>query len=1057
MEVLMTNNNSDWENPSVFQKKRYPMHTPTGAYGNIAQALTCDRNISSYVLSLDGSWKFFMAPSPEEIPSGFHQTEYDDSSWDTLPVPSCMEYHGFGKPVYTNILYPFPRSAASSHFEIELKDGVYELNAPNVPKENMTGCYRTSFILEEILPKDASQRDTFIEFEGVESCFYLWVNGQFAGFSKDSKLNAEFCVTPYVRNGKNTVAVQVMRFSDGTYLEDQDYWHLSGITRSVRVYSRPLRRIEDFKIETLFPKSEHENYTNAILSVAVWPNNHQPLYGADFVRITLYYADDNEIGCAESKPFAECGFYLQAKYVAHVELPVIRPELWTDETPYLYKAVISLISPNGEILDVESSRVGFREVRISKEGVLLLNGKRLVIRGVNRHDFCPDTGRYVSEERMREEISLMKRLNFNAVRTCHYPDNTKWYDLCDELGIYLVDEANVETHGIGGQLSSSPEWTSAFVDRAARMVLRDKNHPSIILWSLGNESGAGMNQAAMYGWIKEYDKTRYVQYESGNPEKNISDIIAPMYPSMDWLETAMADSADLRPFIMCEYAYAKSNSNGNFSVFWDNIRKYPRFQGGFLWDFSDKAILHDGRYLYAGAFGEEVQDPVPDMCLNGVVFPDLSLKPGAFEVQCVQSPVQIIPVKQHRFENNKLRFVTVWHIRNEFHTTALSGYSLKWEIIKDGISQASGLLPLGAPAGESEEIPVETILSNTCVDLSTAKAECFLNCRIVLAQDTFFAPAGHIVTQRQIPLNTAQTKPDLDIISTCAIKADIQASETESEIHVHADDIDLLFNKKTARFDSVSKNGQNLLSGGQLQLFRAPTGIDEGQRADGNNYATDWNRMEFAQLEKQLEITNLSVHTGIDHVLIQTSLNYSVSKVSAFITWIIGDKGIRWNGYVSNESGLETLPRIGFSFSVPDSADQLIWYGKGPFETYPDRKSCAFTGLFESTVTAQNVPYIVPCECGGHEDAAYVSIGNGENRLTFYAARPFHFSALPYSTDAYAKAAYQQELTKDGYHYLNIDICHAGLGGDTGWARTIHPEYRVGNGLYPFDFALKWN
>ncbi len=1122
----------DWENPAVFQRMRHPMHAPSGAYESAGQALNCDRMASKYVASLDGMWKFHMAASPETVPQGFYAADYDDGAWNEICVPSCWEYQGYGKPIYTNILYPFKRGDNASHFEIELANKAFELDAPNVPEENPTGCYRTRFTVDE----SHAGRDIFLDFEGVESCFYLWVNGEFAGYSQDSKLNAEFCITPHVRTGENVLAVQVMKFCDGSYLEDQDYWHLYGITRSVRMYSRPVSRIEDFKVETLFSQSKQTNamaslmgsnelmtqmssnadvpcYDAATLSVTVWPNNHAPRYGENHAEIELYDADLKKVGTASSRPFAYCGFYLMEKYVARVELPVSAPRLWTAETPYLYTVLVKLVAPDGTVLDVESSRVGFREVRISKDGVLLLNGKRLVIRGVNRHDFCPETGRFVSEEHMRKEIAVMKQLNFNAVRTCHYPDSTKWYDLCDELGIYLVDETNVETHGIGGQLSSSPAWTAAYMERASRMVLRDKNHPSVILWSLGNESGAGMNQAAMYGWIKEYDKTRYVQYESSNPGPNISDILAPMYPSLDWIEECMANSTDLRPFITCEYAYAKSNSNGNFAMYWDAIRKYPRFQGGFIWDFADKAILKDGKYLYGGAFGEDIVDETPDMCLNGVVLPDLTIKPGSLEVKNIQSPVQVSSTLGYVPDpaTGSIRMKTIWNIDNGFHSCSLDGYALEWELVKEGVVLLSGSKDLSAAPGASDEIPLEEILADAAGrGLTVEDGESYLNCKVVLKNDTFYAAAGHSIFQKQIAVsNKRLTFKQAELFADAL---DIKEDEIELMIIANActtKETTYIFDKKTAAFRSICQHGEEMLSGGQFQFFRAPTGIDEGTHNPGANYDFDWKLAGLPATAMQssnsadtpghdvggaqdsdstdaqnrsigiaYDIKTLSVHKGENHVIIEATLTWSQPQIHAQITWMIGSEGIRLNGFVLNECAADTLPRIGFAFRMPKRMENLFWYGRGPQETYADRKSTAFMGLYHSTVSEENVPYVVPCECGGHEDTVYLQIGaakdcntdrclddngstagNGQidTALTFTAARPFHFSALPYSTDACAKAAYQDELETDGYHYLSLDAYHAGLGGDNGWTKNIHPEYQIGRGYYPFDFTMTIN
>ena len=443
----------DWENQYITQKNRYPMHTPYGAYETVEQALAGNRNASRFVMDLNGDWKFKMYPSPEAV-EAFYEENFDHAAWDTIPVPSNWELQGYGKPVYTNMLYPFKREANGEAFEIEIIEGTYELNAPYVPEKNLTGCYFRTFEV----PTDYIGRQLLIDFGGVESCFYLWVNGKQVGYSQDSKVNAEFDITEYVQEGTNTLAVQVMRYCDGTYLEDQDYWHLSGIYRDVRLVSKPVQHILDYKAETLFT---HPDYTKATLSVTIWPDNSKPLYGEYHAKVTLYDEEQNKVTEMASRTFAECGFYLMPKFIATVTAPVENPALWTAETPTLYTLVVELQNKENETVDIESCKVGFRQVEINSRGVLTLNGKRLVIRGVDRHDFCAETGRTVSEEQMRKEIAVMKRLNFNAVRTSHYPNSVKWYDLCDELGIYLVDETNLETHGYGGQLliwSVQPVW-----------------------------------------------------------------------------------------------------------------------------------------------------------------------------------------------------------------------------------------------------------------------------------------------------------------------------------------------------------------------------------------------------------------------------------------------------------------------------------------------------------------------------------------------------------------------------------------------------------------------
>lgn len=535
----------------------------------------------------------------------------------------------------------------------------------------------------------------------------------------------------------------------------------------------------------------------------------------------------------------------------------------------------------------------------------------------------------------------------------------------------------------------------------------------------------------------------------------------------------MANSTDLRPFITCEYAYAKSNSNGNFSMYWDAIRKYPRFQGGFIWDFADKAILKDGKYLYGGAFGEDILDETPDMCLNGVVLPDLSIKPGSLEVKNIQSPVQVSSTMGYVPDpaTGSFRMKTIWNIDNGFHSRSLDGYALDWELVKDGVVLLSGNKDLSAAPGASDEIPLEEILADASGrGLSVEDGESYLSCKVVLKEDTFYAAAGHSIFQKQIAVSNKRLT-----IKQAELFADpLDVKEDANKLTIVANacttnETTYVFDKKTATFCSICQNGEELLSGGQFQFFRAPTGIDEGTHNPGANYDFDWKLAGLPATAMQssisadtqnrgtgiaYDIKTLSIHKGENHVIIEAALTWSQPQIHAQVTWMIGSEGIRLNGFVLNECVADTLPRIGFAFRMPKRMENLCWYGRGPQETYADRKSTAFMGLYHSTISKENVPYVVPCECGGHEDTVFLQI---DAALTFTAARPFHFSALPYSTDTYAKAGYQDELETDGYHYLSLDAYHAGLGGDNGWTKNIHPEYQIGRGYYPFDFTMMLN
>ena len=1031
----------DWENPYVTQRNRYPMHTPYGAYESVEQALSNDRNASAFVMSLNGMWKFRIYQCPEEA-EPFWQTDFDCSDWQSIPVPANWEYHGYGKPVYTNILYPFKRENGSQPFEIESTTGCFDLNAPFVPKDNLNGCYIRTFDI----PETYIGKQILIDFGGVESCFTLWINGQEVGYSQDSKLNAEFDLTDYIHAGKNTIAVSVLRFCDGSYLEDQDYWHLYGIFRDVRILAKHKCHIIDYKVDTKF---RNNDFTTSTLTVTIWPNQAYPLFGEHHVKLSLYDKNHTKITEFCSKPFSEYQAYLAPKYVAQVSATVEHPVLWTAETPELYTLILELQDKNETTIDIESCRVGFRQLDITERGILTLNGKRLIIRGVDRHEFCPTSGRTVSVDRMKEEIFCMKRLNFNAVRTSHYPNNAIWYDLCDEYGIYLVDEANIETHGYGGGLSSSPEWMNAYLERASRMVLRDKNHPSVLFWSLGNESGAGVNHAAMYGWIKEYDKTRFVQYESGFPKSNITDIICPMYPDMDWVADLMADETDLRPMILCEYAYAKSNSNGNFKDFWNYIHKYPRFQGGFLWDFADKAIAVkdpvSGRtkYCYGGAFDEDVVDSTPDMCLNGIVFADLSYKPGAYEVRNVQSPVII----QAASDWSGKQFIRV---TNHYHVLDLSHLEFAYEVVENGSVVFSGTLDsLHTPAGTSESVPYPELPANL-------KGEAYLNIYAKLSSDTAYASAGTEIYRCQLALNNAVYMPALEEQLICPLSF----KETDNNITIDGESTHIVFDKKSGTFTEYQTNHCDYLTGGMDTFCRASTGIDEGCH-DTNNYYYDWVTEGIDHPRK--EITSISVSATDTEIHIQTKASFFPMKENChteplFITetrYCIDSRRMTISNQVINCCDIDTLARIGLSFRLDSKFDKLSWYGKGPWETYADRKHSAFTGYYHSTVKEQHVPFVNPCECGGHEDTRYALLSDGVHSVQIIGNHDYHFSALPYSLDEYQNAMYDNDLpdTSTGT-WLIVDSVHAGLGGDTGWFKNIHPEYRIPSGRYHYEFTF---
>ena len=638
-----------WENPNITQINRYETHTRWGAYTDFAEAHKrwgvntrfpelSALSSSKWTLSLDGEYQFKLVSTPEEA-GEFYLPDYDVSGFSTIKVPGNWETQGFGEPIYTNTEYPWNNETDGRFLLQAKKDGTKVYNPPYLPKVNPTGCYRYTFTV----PTEYFERDIFIRFEGVETAYILWINGELVGYSEDSKLPSEFLITEFLKPGENLLALQVMRFATGTWLEDQDYWYLSGIYRSVSLIAKPNLRIEDYQITAIPDLHGTSGFFTADIIVSRAEN-----FGDCQVKATILYngkvITDGE-GIVETWP-EYTRTYRAGANSARIAFDVPDIIKWTPDTPALYVVVFTLIDGNGNELDFESCRFGFKKIEI-KDGILLLNGKRLIIRGVNRHEHCPD-GRTVSREHMIEEIKQMKRMNINSVRTSHYPSSPLWFDLCDELGILLICECNLETHGVMGAISHNPAFANQYLERAARMVQNYKNHVSIYSWSLGNESGHGANHAAMYGFIKEYDKTRLCQYESGGPGKNISDIRGDMYMPIEGIMRKLCDPTDDRPVILVEYLYQICNSGGGANKFRYLTENYPRFQGGYVWDWQDKGLhakTEGGTdyFAYGGCFNESYLDKGNPLFMtnNGLILPDLRWKPVAYELKLVYAPVWV--------------------------------------------------------------------------------------------------------------------------------------------------------------------------------------------------------------------------------------------------------------------------------------------------------------------------------------------------------------------------------------------------------------------------------
>ncbi|GAB4513023.1 MAG: hypothetical protein Kow0047_24540 [Anaerolineae bacterium] len=1120
----------DWENPQVFERNKEPAHVPLAPYTDIAQALACDRYASPYVQLLNGEWRFHLAPYPAAAPERFFDPDFDVSGWDTIPVPSNWQMQGYDKPIYTNVQYPFPPD-----------------DLPRVPEDdNPTGCYRRTFTV----PESWAGRRIFLAFEGVDSAFHVWVNGQLVGYSQDSRLTAEFDVTPYLRPGENVLAVRVYRWSDGSYLEDQDFWRLSGIYRDVYLWAAPTVHVRDFAIVT----DLDENYRDAELRVRAHVRNYEQQAVEGYtLQAMLYDAEGQPVW--EEPVTADVAVGGEEEAILSLSQDVARPRKWSDEDPYLYTLVLTLVDRAGEIVEIESARVGFRKVEL-KRGQIHVNGVPIMLKGVNRHEHDPITGHTVSVESMIEDILLMKRFNINAVRTSHYPNDPRWYDLCDQYGIYLYDEANLESHGVWDRLTKDPLWRDAFLARAVRMVERDKNHPSVIVWSLGNESGYGPNHDAMADWIHANDPTRLVHYHPAE-DAPIVDIIGPMYPSIDRLVELAHDSGDHRPVIMCEYAHSMGNSTGNLKEYWDAIFTHRRLQGGFIWDWVDQGIqqvTEDGEiwYAYGGDFGDDPNDG--NFCINGLIWPDRRPHPALWEHKRVLQPVWIEPID---LMSGKVKLI------NRYHFSDLSGLRGTWTLSADADVIQSGEIPtLNTPAGEAEIItlPIEHPSPQPGVTY-------WLTIRFSLASDTLWAPAGHEVAwaQFQMPYEAPALEPiDLATLPRLAI------SEDGEMITITGEGFRVAFDRQTGHMTRFERRGRNLIkSGPALQLWRAPTDNDANVWGD-QKMAIRWRDAGLDRLTEQAhsvsverladgavrvrvetsaepdpartpersdfwdlllgriaqalgsffeekQVRTIAQALGIDydqipgrgqaararaliaeaerqgkiHALIQAGRDQFVNAIGTAIPrrmqeeWlqlcsmseeefnarfkprndarasttytytVYGNGCIRLDVDTDVQADVPSLPRVGVRLTLPSWYEQVAWYGRGPHESYEDRKQGAMVGVYEGSIDEQYVPYITPQENGNKTDVRWAAVAGPDREGVLVVGAPtFNFSVHRFSAEDLTRATHTYELKPRDEVFLNLDHAQCGLG-NASCGPGVLPQYMLAPGSYHFSLILR--
>ena len=1008
----------DWENEQVVERNKEPGHVPLMPYADEPSALAGAREASPYFKLLNGDWKFRYAPNPASAPQDFYKADFDDAAWDTISVPGNWQLQGYDKPIYVNVQYPFPA------------------DPPRVPHEdNPTGSYRKRFVI----PESWDGRRIFILFEGVDSAFDLWVNGKPVGYSQGSRLPAEFDITHYVHPGENTLSVRVIRWSDGSYLEDQDFWRLSGIYRDVCLRAAPAVHVRDFWVRTELDAA----YRDAMLKVRVNVRNTSDQDAVDCAVEAKLFDADGKPHCAEpvsGKLTVEAG----GEGTLELEREVPDPEKWSDEHPYLYTLLIVLKDETGRVVQVERTELGFRTVEV-KDGQLCVNGVPIVIKGVNRHEHDPDTGHTLTTESMIEDIRLMKQFNINAVRTSHYPDDPRWYDLCDRYGIYLFDEANIETHGVGDRLTKDPKWETAFVERAVRMVARDKNHPCVIVWSLGNESGYGPNHDAIADWIHANDPTRPVHYQPAE-RAPIVDILGPMYPSVDRIVEMAREPEETRPVVMCEYAHSMGNSTGNLKEYWEAIERYKRLQGGFIWDWVDQGIRQktdEGEewFAYGGDFGDEPNDG--PFCINGLIGPDRTPHPGLWEYKKMLEPVRVDPVD-----------LTIGKVRifNRYLFSDLSGLDMSWTLTADGETLQSGDLPgLDTPAGEST--PVKIPFREPELKPGT---EVWLTVRFALAQDTLWAKRGHEVAWAQFKLPLAVPEAPAVHVKTLP---KIEMKESATEISVRGLDVGLTFDRSTGRMVSFRYEDRELVSEGPaLNIWRAPTDNDANTWGD-QKLAIRWRE---AGLDRLRERANAMEAVRINPQVVRVRVESFVCAPDrtegfecVYTYTVLGSGDVVLDHRVVPSDKLPPLPRVGVRMVVPGDYDRFSWYGRGPHESYSDRKLGARIGIYGGPVDKQVVPYIVPQENGNKTDVRWASLTDSEGAGLLIVGMPLlNVSAHRFTAQDLTEARHTYELKRRDDITLNLDYAQSGLGNGS-CGPGVLPKYLLQASEYGYRLRLR--
>ncbi|MCR6656408.1 MAG: DUF4981 domain-containing protein [Opitutus sp.] len=1031
----------EWQDPAAVHRGVEPPSATMVRYPNAEAAKTFETARTPWVLSLNGAWKYHWSATPAQRVSGFWETSFDDREWDSLPVPSNPEVEGYGVPIYTNIAYPWK-----------------PVQPPLIPDDalNHVSSYRRTFEV----PAEWSGREIFLTFHGVSSFFKVWLNGKELGFSKDSRTPATFRLTPHLVAGENLLAVEVFRWCDGSYLEDQDFWRLSGIFRDVVLWSAAAVHVRDFRVQTKLDAQ----YRDAQLEVEVALRNDGR--AAAPAKVAVELIDDQGARVADGK-LELASLVSGGEQRLGLALPVKSPRKWSAETPTLYTLLLTLRDDADRVVEVIPWRVGFRSVEI-KDGHFLVNGKPVLFRGVNRHEIDPDLGYVPTESRMLQDIFLMKQNNINAVRTSHYPNVPRWYELCDEYGLYVIDEANIESHGMGygeASLARDPAWAAAHLDRTVRMFERDKNHASIVAWSLGNEAGFGDNFRQTYRWLKERDPSRPVQYE-GDAEAELSDVVCPMYAPPERLLEHSANPRG-KPFIQVEYAHAMGNSTGDLWSYWRPIYEgKPYLQGGYIWDWVDQGLrtpvpasrgierLENPKsvpldpelgtfFAYGGTFGPPDVASDGNFCANGLVSPDREPHPGLVEVKKVYQPLQIASFDLERGEvdvKNWADFVD-----------AGEWLEAKWLIRGDGVVLTEGQVENFSVA------PRET--KRLTLNLPRLKAapgvEYFLELSFVTKHDLPWARKGHEVAWEQLPLPwrapaQLRTWPKGDALTT---------RRGDGLITAEGKEFSASFSEQSGLLVSLKTGSTELLAAPLTPHFwRAPVDNDRGNKmAEAENSAI-WRRAHESWRADEVRVETQTP----TRVVVRVRGHFAATESQQEFVWTVqpGGEVTVFTSWTPGARELPELPRFGMQTTLVSGFDQISWLGKGPQETYADRQS-ARVSLYSGSVREQFYPYVKPQETGNKEQVRWAALTDSKGRGLLVIGEPLlSVNALHYTTDDLFFATqrgnfYPYQLPERDTVTLNLDLRQRGLGGDDSWGAKPHAPFRIAPEPMSYSYRLR--